>query len=304
MHTLTRASASTVQTSGPERRSRLDGFTKGLLRFVRTNPTGTAGAIIVIVLILTALLAQNIAPYSPTRQGAPRLQPPSAAHLMGTDGLGRDIFSRVIFGTRVSLYVGLVAVTIALICGCIVGVLSGFFGGSADTLLMRLMDMLLAFPGLVLALLVAGLLGQGLTNTMIAVGIVAIPVYARVSRASVLEIVHRDYILASRVMGAGSLHIIAKHILPNIMVPLIVMVTVSLSTAVLAESSLSFLGLGVVPPNPSWGAMLNNGRTVLETAPWESVFAGAAIFVTVLAFNFLGDGLRDLLDPRMRRVGT
>jgi peptide/nickel transport system permease protein len=156
----------------------------------------------------------------------------------------------------------------------------------------------------VLALLVAGLLGPGLTNTMIAVGIVAIPVYARVTRASTYEIINRDYILASRVMGAKDLNIIVKHVIPNILVPLIVLVTVSLSTAVLAESSLSFLGLGVVPPNPSWGGMLANGRTTLEIAPWQAIFAGAAIFVTVLAFNFLGDGLRDVLDPRMRGVGT
>lgn len=304
MHTLTRASASRVPISKPARGSNFGGIAKGLLRFVRTNPTGATGALIVLLLILTALFAQNIAPYSPTRQGAPRLLAPNTAHLMGTDGLGRDIFSRVVFGTRVSLYVGLVAVTIALLCGSIIGIVSGFFSGTADALLMRLMDMLLAFPGLVLALLVAGLLGQGLTNTMIAVGIVAIPVYARLSRASVIEIINRDYILASRAMGAGDLHIIVKHIFPNIMVPLIVLVTVSLSTAVLAESSLSFLGLGVVPPNPSWGGMLSNGRTTLEIAPWEAVFAGAAIFVTVLAFNFLGDGLRDVLDPRIRRVGA
>jgi peptide/nickel transport system permease protein len=304
MHTLTRASVSMGPISKPEERSRFGEFRKGLGRFVRTNPTGAVGAVIVILLIITALFAQNIAPYSPTRQGAPRLLPPSLDHLMGTDGLGRDIFSRVVYGTRVSLYVGLIAVLIALIFGSIIGVVSGFFQGTTDSLLMRGMDMLLAFPGLVLALLVAGLLGPGLSNTMIAVGIVAIPVYARVTRASTFEIINRDYILASRVMGARDWHIIVRHVLPNIMVPLIVLVTVSLSTAVLAESSLSFLGLGVVPPNPSWGGMLANGRTTLEIAPWQAIFAGAAIFVTVLAFNFLGDGLRDVLDPRMRGVGT
>lgn len=304
MHTLTRASATMAPISQPEKRSRFAEFNKGLGRFVRTNPTGALGAVIVIILVITALFAQNIAPYSPTRQGAPRLQPPSLEHLMGTDGLGRDIFSRVVHGTRVSLYVGLVAVLIALVFGSIIGVIAGYFHGTTDSLLMRLMDMLLAFPGLVLALLIAGLLGQGLTNTMIAVGIVAIPVYARVTRASTFEIINRDYILASRAMGATDWSIISKHVLPNIMVPLIVLVTVSLSTAVLAESSLSFLGLGVVPPNPSWGGMLANGRTTLEIAPWQAIFAGAAIFVTVLAFNFLGDGLRDVLDPRMRGVGT
>ncbi|MCC7161238.1 MAG: ABC transporter permease [Anaerolineae bacterium] len=304
MHTSTRASASTAPISQPQPPSRLGAFGKGLARSVRTNPTGALGAVIVVLLVITALFAETIAPYSPTRQGAPRLLPPSPEHLMGTDRLGRDIFSRVVFGTRVSLYVGFVAVTIALIIGSIIGIVSGYWSGITDSLLMRFMDMLLAFPGLVLALLIAGLLGQGLTNTMIAVGIVAIPVYARVTRASVLEIVNRDYILAARAMGAGDRHTISRHVLPNILVPLIVLVTVSLSTAVLAESSLSFLGLGVVPPNPSWGGMLADGRTTLEIAPWQAIFAGAAIFVTVLAFNFLGDGLRDLLDPRMRGVGT
>lgn len=304
MHTSTRASASTAPISQTQPPSRLGAFGKGLVRSVRTNPTGAIGAVIVVLLVITALFADTVAPYSPTRQGAPRLLPPSPEHLMGTDRLGRDIFSRVVFGTRVSLYVGFIAVTIALVIGSIIGVVAGYWSGTTDSLLMRLMDMLLAFPGLVLALLIAGLLGQGLTNTMIAVGIVAIPVYARVTRASVLEIVNRDYILAARAMGAGDRHIISRHVLPNILVPLIVLVTISLSTAVLAESSLSFLGLGVVPPNPSWGGMLAEGRTTLEIAPWQAVFAGAAIFVTVLAFNFLGDGLRDVLDPRMRGVGS
>ncbi len=302
MHTLTHASATMAPISKPKEKNFVQRVWGGIANFVRTTPTGTLGAIVVIILIVTALFAQNIAPYSPTRQGAPRLLPPSLEHLMGTDSLGRDIFSRVVFGTRVSLYVGLVAVLIALIFGSIIGVISGYFGSTTDSVLMRFMDMLLAFPGLVLALLVAGLLGQGLTNTMIAVGIVAIPVYARVTRASTYEIINRDYILAARVMGAKDLSIIVKHVIPNILVPLIVLVTVSLSTAVLAESSLSFLGLGVVPPNPSWGGMLANGRTTLEIAPWQALFAGAAIFVTVLAFNFLGDGLRDVLDPRMRGV--
>lgn len=304
MHTSTRASASTAPISQTQPPSRLSAFGNGLVRSVRTNPTGAIGAAIVVLLVITALFADTVAPYSPTRQGAPRLLPPSPEHLMGTDRLGRDIFSRVVFGTRVSLYVGFIAVTIALVIGSIIGVVAGYWSGTTDSLLMRLMDMLLAFPGLVLALLIAGLLGQGLTNTMIAVGIVAIPVYARVTRASVLEIVNRDYILAARAMGAGDRHIISRHVLPNILVPLIVLVTISLSTAVLAESSLSFLGLGVVPPNPSWGGMLAEGRTTLEIAPWQAVFAGAAIFVTVLAFNFLGDGLRDVLDPRMRGVGS
>lgn len=303
MRTLTPASTSIAPASTRVAGGKRVTVGNRLLSYVRRSPTGAAGGVGVILLIVIAIFASQIAPYSPLRQDADRLLSPSPEHWMGTDDLGRDIFSRVLHGTRVSLYVGLIAVGIALTAGTVLGIASGYFGGRVDTLLMRLMDMLLAFPGLVLALLIAGLLGPGVTNTMIAVGIVYVPTYARVTRASVLEVLGRDFILASRSVGGTSLHIIWKHVLPNIMVPLIVLITVSLSTAILAESSLSFLGLGVQPPNPSWGAMLSNGRTFLEVGPWEAIFAGAAIMVTVLAFNFLGDGLRDLLDPRMRGVG-
>jgi peptide/nickel transport system permease protein len=261
------------------------------------------GAVIVFLLIVVALLSAQIAPYDPVRQNSPRLLSPSLEHLMGTDDLGRDLFSRIVFGTRVSLYVGLISVVIALTVGTTLGVLAGYFGARAEAFLMRLTDIMLAFPGLVLALLVAGLLGPNVTNTMIAVGIINIPTYARVARGSVLGILAQDYILASHAVGGSHLYIIRKHILPNIMVPLIVLVTISLSTAILAESSLSFLGLGIQPPNPSWGSMLSNARNFMELNYWVAIFPGAAIMLAVLAFNFLGDGLRDVLDPRLRGVG-
>lgn len=267
---------------------------------LRTNPIGAIGAIIVLILAVIAIFAPSVAPYDPIDQDAKRFLPPSFEHPMGTDSLGRDIASRVIYGSRVSLYVGLVSVSIAFFVGTAMGVIGGYFGGRTDALLMRLVDMMLAFPGLVLALLIAGLLGPNLTNTMIAVGIINIPTYARVARGALLSILSEPFIEAARSMGGTDVHIIRRHLLPNMMVPLIVLVTVSLSTAILAESSLSFLGLGVQPPEPSWGGMLSTGRPFMEIAPWVAIFPGLAIMLAVLGFNFLGDGLRDMLDPRLR----
>lgn len=269
--------------------------------YIRSSPIGVVGAILVMVLILVAIFSPVLAPYDPTDQGSKRLLPPSKEHWMGTDDLGRDIFSRIIFGTRVTIYVGLVSVSIALIFGTVLGVSAAYFGGNTDSFLMRGVDILLAFPGLVLAMLIAGLLGPNLTNTMIAVGIIGIPVFARVARGAVLSILNEEYIIASRALGGSDYHIIFNHLLKNIFAPILVLITVTLSTAVLAESSLSFLGLGVQPPNPSWGGMLSSGRPFMEIAPWIAIFPGGAIMVAVLGFNFLGDGLRDILDPRIRR---
>lgn len=272
----------------------------GVRHFFRTNLIGSLGAVIIILLILVAILAPLVAPYNPISQNAPRFVPPGATHWLGTDSLGRDIASRVIHGTRVSLYVGLLSVGIALVLGTTIGVVAGYFGKHVDNLLMRLIDMMLAFPGLVLAMLIAGLLGPNLTNAMIAVGLILTPTFARVARGALLTIFSEPYIEAARATGGADFYIIRRHVLPNMLVPLIVLVTISLSIAILAESSLSFLGLGIQPPAPSWGGMLSQGRPFMEVAPWVAIFPGLAIMLAVLGFNFLGDGLRDALDPRLR----
>jgi len=264
------------------------------------NPIGLVGAIIVGATILVAVLAPLISPYEPSRQGMGRLVAPSAEHLMGTDELGRDATSRIIFGARVSLQVGAISVLLALLAGLAIGVISGFYGGALDDWLMRLVDILFAFPSLVLAIVIAGLLGPSRTNAMIAIGIAYAPAFARVIRGSVLAVMAESYVESARVVGASDLRIMARHLMPNIMAPIIVLTTVYLSTAILSEASLSFLGLGTQPPEPSWGGMLNAARRFMELAPWLAIFPGGAIMLVVLGFNFLGDGLRDILDPRIR----
>lgn len=286
-----------IEVPGPIRRSLKQSV--DLVR--RLNLIGDLGAIVVLFLILVATMASLVAPYDPIDQGAKRFLPPTREHPMGTDSLGRDIASRIIYGTRVSLAVGVISVSIALILGTTIGVISGYFGKQVDAILMRLVDMMLAFPGLVLAMLITGLLGPSLTNTMIAVGLINTPTYARVARGALLSILSEPYVEAARAIGGTDLHIIRRHLLPNMIVPLMVLATVSLSVAILAESSLSFLGLGVQPPDPSWGGMLSKGRPFMEIAPWVAIFPGLAIMITVLGFNFLGDGLRDALDPRLKQ---
>ncbi len=267
---------------------------------IRRHPIGAFGALVVVSLILVAIFAPLIAPYEPTAQIAKRLQPPSAEHLMGTDHLGRDIFSRIIFASRISLYVGVLAVALATILGIPVGILAGYAGGTLDSIFMRIVDIILAFPTLVLAIVFAGMLGPSITNAMIAIGIVSAPTFARVARASTLSVKEELYVEGARMVGCRNRRILWRHVLPNLLAPIIVMITLRLSTAVLTEASLSFLGLGTQPPTPSWGVMLNQGRKYMELAPWVAVFPGLAIAVTVLAFNLLGDGLRDALDPRLR----
>jgi peptide/nickel transport system permease protein len=260
------------------------------------------GAVVIVFTVAIALAAPLVAPFDPSSQAQKRLLPPTAQSLMGTDELGRDTFSRVVFGARVSLQVGLLAVAIALALGTTLGMLAGFYGGRLDDVLMRVVDIMFAFPGLVLAIVIAGLLGPSRNNAMIAIGIVYAPAFARVVRGSVLAVKEEPYMEAARVIGASDWRLVRRHVLPNVLAPLIVMVSVYLSQAILSEAALSFLGLGTQPPEPSWGGMLSASRTYMEISPAMAIFPGAAIMLVVLGFNFLGDGLRDVLDPRLRNL--
>ncbi len=271
-----------------------------VLRLARKHPIGTIGAVIVGLVLIISIFAPLIAPYEASRMLGRRLQPPNARFLLGTDELGRDVFSRIIYGARVSLYVGLIAVGLGLLVGGFIGVIAGFFGGIVDSVLMRFMDIMLAFPGLVLAIVIAGLLGPSTTNAMIAIGIVYMPTFARIARGSVLGVRAEPYIDAATLTGGTNLHIIRRHILPNIMVPMIVQSSLAMSTAILSEAALSFLGLGTQPPSPSWGQMLSSSRKFMEILPLLAIVPGVAIMVVVIGFNFLGDGLRDALDPRLK----
>jgi len=264
------------------------------------NPIGLTGVVIVSLTILIAIFAPLLAPYSPSAQKAKRLLGPSRDHLLGTDELGRDTFSRILFGARVSLEVGIIAVAVSLAIGGVLGILAGFYGGRIDALIMRLVDILFAFPGLILAIVISGLLGPSGRNAMLAIGVVYAPAFARVIRGSVLGVKSELYLEAGRVAGASNGRLIARHIFPNIVAPLIVLITVYLSSAILAEAGLSFLGLGTQPPEPSWGGMLNAARTYMEINAWMAIAPGLAIALVVLGLNFLGDGLRDVLDPRLR----
>jgi peptide/nickel transport system permease protein len=264
------------------------------------NHTGLTGAVIIIAVIALAAFADVVAPYGSADQIATRLQPPSFAHWLGTDELGRDELSRLIYGSRISLWVGFVSVTVAAAIGVPLGLVAGFYGGRLDDVIMRLMDVIFAFPTLVLAIVVVGFLGPGLTNTLIAIGLVLSARYARLTRGPVLSLRQQEFVQAARVVGAGDGRILFRHILPNVMAPLLVQASLSLSAAILTEASLSFLGLGAQPPEPSWGQMLQAARKFLEPAPWTGIAPGVAITVVVLGFNQLGDGLRDILDPRMR----
>ena len=270
-----------------------------LARALRGNLIGVLGLTIVSLIGLVALGANVLAPHPPNDGVSRPLQAPDSAHVLGTDEFGRDVLSRIIHGSRISLYVGLVSTGIALLVGASIGLAAGFRGGLFDTLIMRMMDVIFAFPALVLAIGITGILGPSLTNAMIAIGIVYLPVFARVARGPTLSVVQNEYVLAARALGAGSIWIIWRHVLPNVAGSIIVQTTLSLSTAILAEGALSFLGLGTQPPDPSWGTMLSAGRKYMEVAPWVAFYPGAAIMVAVLAFNLAGDGLRDVLDPEL-----
>jgi peptide/nickel transport system permease protein len=265
--------------------------------------SATFGMALIGVVLLVALAGPALAPYDPLKP-APldRLQGPSQAHLFGTDSLGRDILSRVIYGARISILIGLISVSISLVPGTLLGLVSGYFGGRIDSLIMRLMDMLLAFPAILLAIFITAILEPNLTNTMVAVGIVYIPHYARIVRSSVLSLKEQLFVQAIGHLGGSHLRILTRHILPNAMPPIIVYATLGMGTAVLQAAALGFLGLGAQPPQPEWGAMLSEGRQYIQIAPHVAAFPGAAILVLVLGFNLFGDGLRDVLDPSLRSV--
>lgn len=272
---------------------------KDLLR----NRSASLGLALISLIVIVAIVGPALAPYDPLIPSPlERLKGPSAAHLFGTDSLGRDILSRVIYGSRISLAIGLISVTISLVPGTLLGLMAGYFGGKADSLIMRLMDVLLAFPAILLAIFITAILGPSLPNTMIAVGIVYIPHYARIVRSSVLSLREQLFIQAIGHLGGSHGRILWSHILPNSLPPIIVYATLGMGTAVLQAAALGFLGLGAQPPQPEWGAMLSEGRQYIQIAPHVAAFPGAAILLLVLGFNLFGDGLRDALDPSLRSL--
>ncbi len=273
------------------------------LGIVLANKLAAFGLVVLVVLILTAIFADLVAPYAINAQDLTRrFEPPSLQHLFGTDEFGRDLFSRVVFGSRVSLQVGAVAVSISLALGTFIGLISGYRRGWLDTVLMRTMDVLFSFPVVLLAIALVAVLGPSLRNTMLAVGIVFTPIFARVVRGSALSVSQDLHVRAARSLGASDLRIVFRHVLPNVAAPVIVQTSLSLAFAILIEAALSFVGVGVQPPEPAWGLMLSDAQRYRTQGWWLSVFPGLAIFLTVMAFNLVGDGLRDALDPQQRSV--
>jgi peptide/nickel transport system permease protein len=272
-------------------------------RLLLGNPVTTISAVVLVGIVVVALTARRIAPYGTNKiDVADALQPPTGAHWFGTDELGRDIFSRVLLAAHASLQIALASVAFAFVVGVTIGVISGYRGGLLDAVLMRVVDVMFAFPVLLLALAIVAILAPGSSTTILAIGIVYTPIFARVARASTLSVRVEPFVAVSRTLGTGHLYILGRHILPNIAGPVIVQTSVSLAFAILSEAALSFLGLGIQPPEPSWGRMLFDAQGFVQRAWWMGVFPGAAIFATVLAFNLLGDGLRDVLDPKQRTM--
>jgi len=270
-------------------------------RRFRRNPGAVVGLVVLAVVALMTIAAPLLAPADPNRMGAgPIFARPAPNYWLGTDQFGRDILSRILFGGQISLRLGLLSVSIATVAGVLLGLVSGYYGAWIDLILMRLVDILLAFPGILLALSVVAILGPGLNNAMVAVGIAAIPSYTRVVRGSVLSARASVYVDAARVIGCSDRRIMFRHILPNVLAPVIVLSTLGMASAIITGTGLSFLGLGAQPPSPEWGAMLSAGRDHLRSAWWISTFPGLAIMVVVLAMNVVGDGLRDALDPRLK----
>jgi len=284
-----------------EELSKRDTLFKNMWGNLKKNKAAMIGLFIIILLILVALFGKHLMPYNPySGELSQSLQKPSSIHIFGTDEQGRDIFSRIIDGTKISLRVGVSAVAIALSIGLVLGSLSGYYGGAIDMIIMRFMDILLAFPSLLLAIAFMSALGRGIDKAVIAISIVTIPEYARIVRGSILSIKENEYVQAARAIGNRDSAIIFKHIIPNALSPIVVRATLGISTAILETSALGFLGLGVQPPLAEWGSMLGSGRGYFYNAPYIVIFPGIAITITVLAFNLFGDGLRDALDPKLR----
>ena len=278
-----------------------------LRRFARAplmrNPLNVAAIAIILAFAASALFAPVVAPADPLAQAlGGRLEPPSAAHWFGTDQLGRDIVSRIVFGARISLVIGLVVVASAGVFGTFIGLIAGYVGGLADEALMRLTDVFLAFPPLILAMAIAGALGPSLVNAIIAIAVVTWAVYARLSRGQILSLRGREFVEAARAIGATGPRIVIRHLLPNAVAPLMVQASFDMGAAIVAAAGLSFIGFGAQPPTPEWGVMISEGRNFISTQPWLSLFPGLAILLAVGAFNVLGDGLRDALDPRLNRT--
>ena len=273
-------------------------------RRLKRNKMAVLGLIILIILVLLAVFADVIANYDNVvikQNLAYRLQGPSAAHWLGTDEFGRDIFARLVHGTRVSLQVGIVAVGISIVIGGILGAVAGYYGGKLDNTIMRIMDIFLAVPSILLAIAIVSALGPSIINLMLAISISSVPSYARIVRASVLSIRDQEFIEAAKAIGASNTRIIFRHIIPNSLAPVIVQATLGVASAILSTAGLSFIGLGIQPPAPEWGSMLSGGRQYLRYAWWVTTFPGVAIMITILSLNLLGDGLRDALDPRLKQ---
>ena len=280
-----------------------------VLRRLLRNKLAIVGMVIIGIVVFVAIFAPVLAKQTPNENGIFKTylketkNPPSWEYPMGTDDLGRDMLSLIIYGSRISIRIGFFSVGLAIIIGVMLGAISGYFGGGTDNLIMRLMDIMLAFPSILLALVIVAVIGPGLLNAMLAVGIVSIPTYARITRASVIAESTREYIQASKALGANSFRILAQHVLPNALSPIIVAASLGIATAILDAAGLGFLGLGAQPPTPEWGLLLSRNKTHLFTSPWMVIFPGISIMFLVLGFNLIGDGLRDALDPRLAHFG-
>ena len=290
---------SNINTSNKKRSQWLE-----VWRRLKRNKMAVVGLVILIILVLLAVFANVIANYDNVvikQNLSQRLQAPSAAHWLGTDEFGRDIFARLVHGTRVSLQVGIIAVGISIVIGGILGAIAGYYGGKLDNIIMRIMDIFLAVPSILLAIAIVSALGPSILNLMLAISISSVPSYARIVRASVLSIRDQEFIEAAKAIGASNTRIIFRHIIPNSLAPVIVQATLGVASAILSTAGLSFIGLGIQPPAPEWGSMLSGGRQYLRYAWWVTTFPGVAIMITILSLNLLGDGLRDALDPRLKQ---